>query len=188
MQGVYRVWAEGRTLIETFVAAPGPMGWRYFGRLADEATGAEVMLVDHVVDQDWKLVRFRMEDRSGWRAVVTPAGEGLDVWSEREGNESLGRIAGAEAVWSVSPSSLLVAERRLWATGVSEVMMVAVGESADVATVAVTLRRSGRERVSTPGGSQDVDMLEVMVGDRRMRALVRSDLPLSCEGWFELES
>src|SRR5712691_12723193 len=63
MQGAYRIWAGPEELVEAFVAAPGPAGWRYFGRGRDADTGEELFRVDYVVDAGWDLVRFRSEER-----------------------------------------------------------------------------------------------------------------------------
>ena len=79
VQGVYRVRVEGVDVLETFVAAPGPTGWRYFGRLRDPLTDREVARVDHVVDADWNLVRFRWSDPDGRVVVAVPSSGGVEV-------------------------------------------------------------------------------------------------------------
>ena len=60
MQGVYRVWHGGRELLESFVAAPGPIGWRYFGRVHPPDSEEELFTVDYVVDAKWGLIRYRL--------------------------------------------------------------------------------------------------------------------------------
>jgi hypothetical protein len=46
---VCRLWHRSKELRESFVAATGPMGWRYVGR-AHEPEGRELFVVDDVVD------------------------------------------------------------------------------------------------------------------------------------------
>src|SRR6266540_4533973 len=53
VQGVYRVWHGRREFLESFVAAPGPIGWRYFGRVHPPDSEEELFTVDHVVDAEW---------------------------------------------------------------------------------------------------------------------------------------
>jgi hypothetical protein len=103
MQGVYRVWHGGRELLESFVAAPGPMGWRYFGRVHPPDSEEELFTVDYVVDAEWGLLRYRLLDQSGTRIVATPATGGVEVVTGRPGDERTETMAGASAVWSSSP-------------------------------------------------------------------------------------
>src|SRR5438067_141464 len=86
VQGGYRVWDGGRELLESFVAAPGPMGWRYFGRVHPPKSEEELFTVDYVVDAEWGPApvsphgperhadrghpgdgRDRRRDRAAWR-------------------------------------------------------------------------------------------------------------------------
>ena len=127
VQGVYRVWDGGRELLESFVAAPGPMGWRYFGRVRPPDSDEELFTVDHVVDAEWGLVRYRFLDQGGTRIVATPARGGIEVVTVRPGDERSATVAGASAVWSSSPCSLLVVDRLLTASGRGDVAAVRIG-------------------------------------------------------------
>ena len=94
MQGVYRVWDGGRELLESFVAAPGPMGWRYFGRVHPPKSEEELFTVDHVVDAEWGLLRYRLLDQSGARIVATPSTGGIELVTGRPGEERTETVAG----------------------------------------------------------------------------------------------
>src|SRR5205823_14330119 len=89
----------------------GPMGWRYFGRVHPPKSEEELFTVDYVVDAEWGLLRYRLMDQSGTRIVATPATAGIDVVTGRPGDERIETVAGASAVWSSSPCSLLVLDR-----------------------------------------------------------------------------
>ncbi len=186
MQGVYRVTSGGRELIETFVAAPGPMGWRYVGRLADQATGEHLQLVDYVVDVEWNLVRVRMADASGWEAIVGPIPGGLEAWTGTPEAERIHQFPGAVAVWTPSPCSLLAGDRRARIAGVwsfPAVVPVVAGEPEELL---VSLKLAGHEAISTPAGKAPVEVVMVEAGNGPRKALVRRGLPIACEGRFEL--
>ena len=121
MQGVYRVRQGSQEFLETFVAAPGPMGWRYFARLHDPDSGRQIAVVDHVVDLDARLVRFRWTEEAGPRVEAFPQGDGIQVWIQEPAGERSELIAGAKVIWSASPSSLLVAARLIEASESAEV-------------------------------------------------------------------
>src|SRR6266542_2139579 len=87
VQGVYRVWHGRREFLESFVAAPGPIGWRYFGRVHPRDSEEELFTVDHVVDAEWGLVRYRLLDQSGTSIVATLATGGIEVVTGRPGEE-----------------------------------------------------------------------------------------------------
>ena len=112
MQGAYRIWGAPQELVESFVAAPGPAGWRYFGRARHADTGEELFNVDYIVDAGWDLVRFRAIYGDGLEAVVVPVPFGLEVSVGQPGEERTEEIVGVSAVWSLSPCSLLVVNRR----------------------------------------------------------------------------
>jgi hypothetical protein len=179
MQGAYRILDPGGTLVESFVAAPGPMGWRWFGRVSRESTGVELWTVDHVVDLEWSLVRFRLAVPGSAQTIVVPSEEGLVVLA---GDRELS-VPGARAVWSRSPSSLLVVDRRLNVLGAHALPVVRVPEGSQTV---VALRSLGEVRVQPGQGEGSVRRFEVQAGEERSTALIRSDVPLSLEGAFEL--
>jgi hypothetical protein len=176
MQGAYRIVDPGGPLVESFVAAPGPMGWRWFGRVSRESTGEELWTIDHVVDREWSLVRFRLAVPGSAQTIVVPSEEGLVVLA---GDRELS-VPGARAVWSRSPSSLLVVDRRLNVLGAHALPVVRVPEGSQTV---VALRSLGETRV---GGEGSVRRFEVQAGEERSTVLIRSDVPLSLEGAFEL--
>lgn len=186
VEGLYRVRLGSRDLLETFVAAPGPMGWRYFGRGHEQDAGREAYLVDHVVDAGWVLVRFRWVGADGAEVVVTPTGDGVEVSIRRPGGERRELVAGVEAVWSASPSSLLVVDHLLGASDRAEVMAVRLQPPFEPRPVLVRLRPVASREISTTSGASVARDVEVEVDGRRSRALLRSDLPLRADGWFEL--
>ncbi len=186
MQGVYRVGRGSQELLETFVAAPGPVGWRYFGRAHEPDTGREVFLVDHVVDVDWNLVRFRWRESDGAEVVATPTGGGVEVWITEPGGERKELVAGVGAVWSASPSSLLVVDRLLGTSRPGELQAVRLEPPFEPRPVVVRVAPVGSPRVSPTSGTSAAREVEVGVDGRRTRALLRSDLPLRADGWFEL--
>lgn len=186
MQGVYRVWHGGRELLESFVAAPGPMGWRYFGRVHPPGSEEDLFTVDHVVDAEWGLVRYRHLDQSGTWIVATRTTGAIELVTGRHGDERTETVAGASAVWSSSPSSLLIVDRLLGASGRSDVGAVRIGAAFEAEAITVRLERRGFRSVVTPTGDSQAELVEVMVDGDRVDALIRSDLPLSAGGWFEL--
>ena len=186
MQGVYRVWHGGRELLESFVAAPGPMGWRYFGRVHAPDSEEELFTVDYVVDAEWGLIRYRLLYQSGTATVATPATGGLEVVTGRPGEERTETMPGASAVWSSSPCSLLVLDRLLCASGRSDVPAVRIRAALKPEVITVRLERRGSRPVVTPTGNSEAELVEVMLYGDRFEALIRSDLPLFARGWFEL--
>ena len=186
MQGIYRVRRGSQELLETFVAAPGPMGWRYFGRAHEPDTGREVFLVDHVVDVDWNLLRFRWRESGGVEVVATPTGDGVEVWIKEPGGERKELVAGVGAVWSASPSSLLVVDRLLGTSRPAEVAAVRLKPPFEPRPVLVRVTPVDSRRVSPTSGTSAAREVEVAVDGGRTRAVLRSDLPLRADGWFEL--
>jgi hypothetical protein len=186
VQGIYRVQLGLHELLETFVAAPGPIGWRYFGRGHEPDTGREVFQVDHVVDVDWNLVRFRWKGSDGAEVGAIPTRGGVEVWIEGPGGERTELVAGAEAVWSASPSSLLVVDRLLGTSKRAEVQAVRLETHVEPRTVVVRVTPVGSRRVSKTHGTSQAREVDVSVDGRRTRALLRSDLPLQGDDWFEL--
>ena len=168
------------------MAAPGPMGFRYFGRVRESDTGRELFLVDHVVDVDWNLVRFRCRETDGTEVVATPTGDGVQVWIGEPGGERTELVAGVSSVWSASPSSLLVVDRLLGTSKRTEVQAVRLEPPFEPRPVLVRVRSAGSPRVPTTSGTSEAREVEIAVNGRRTRALFRSDLPLQADGWFEL--
>src|SRR5256886_16894865 len=117
MQGAYRIWGAPHELVESFVAAPGPAGWRYFGRARDADTGEEGFKVDYIVDAGWDLVRFRAIYGDGLEAVVLPVPFGLEGSVGNPGEERPEEIVGVSAVWSLSPCPLPGGDPRLPPSG-----------------------------------------------------------------------
>jgi hypothetical protein len=179
MQGVYRLWHRSRELRESFVAAPGPMGWRYFGRV-HEPEGPELFVIDHVVDGDWNLVRFRSVDVKGAEVIAVPAAGGVEVSIRGPAADRTERVDGATAVWSVSPSSLLVLDRRVGGLG-GTVSAVRLEPGFDPESITVQLSRR-----PSPGGVSTAEEVDVIVDGRPILAVIREGVPLSAEGWFEL--
>jgi hypothetical protein len=186
VQGIYRIRLGSQELLETFVAAPGPMGWRYFGRAHEPDTGREAFLVDHVVDVDWNLVRFRWSESDGTEVVATPTGGGVEVWIKEPGGERKELVSGVGAVWSASPSSLLVVDRLLGTSKPAEVPAVRLEPPFEPRAVVVRVTPVGSRPVSPTSGASAAREVEVAVDGGRTRALLRSDLPLRADGWFEL--
>jgi hypothetical protein len=186
MQGAYRILGESEDLVESFVAAPGPAGWRYFGRGRHGDTGEELFKVDYIVDAGWDLVRFRAIYGGGLEAVAVPVPGGLEVSVGQPGEERTEEIAGVSAVWSASPCSLLVVDRQLRACGQDELAAVRLKPPDEPEAVTVRLDRRGSQGITTPAGSATAERVDVIVDGWRTKALIRPDLPLSAEGWFEL--
>jgi hypothetical protein len=185
MQGAYRVRFGSTELVETFVAAAGPAGWRYFGRGREPAVESENYRVDHVVDVGWNLVRFRWSGSDGSEVVAIPRGDdALEVWVSGPGGGRTELVAGASAVWATSPSSLLVVDRLL--SGSGEVSAVVLRPPLEARLVEVRLDPVATREVRTPSGPTSVREVEVTVDGQTTRALLRSDLPLRADAWFEL--
>src|SRR2546428_9593201 len=153
MQGAYRIWGPPQELVESFVAAPGPAGWRYFGRGRHADTGEELFTVDYIVDAGWDLVRFRAIYGDGLVAVAVPVPGGLEVSVGQPGEERMEEIAGVSAVWSASPCSLLVVDRRLRASGQDELAAVRLQPPYEPQAVTARLSRRGSQGLTTTAGS-----------------------------------
>lgn len=185
MEGVYRIHdAGGRELIESFVAAPGPMGWRYFGRLRDPLTDLELARVDHVVDAEWNLVRFRWSEQDGSEVVAVPSSGGLEVTVAGPAGERAAMVSNVRAVWSASPSSLLVVDRLV--STMTELRAVLLVSPFEPRAVAVRVTPTATSQVPTPSGRSEAREVVVEVDGVASRALLRADLPLRVDGWFEL--
>jgi hypothetical protein len=52
--------------------------------------------------------------------------------------------------------------------------------------VTVRLDRRGSQAIPTPAGDATAERVDVIVDGRRTKTLIRPDLPVSAEGWFEL--
>jgi hypothetical protein len=165
-QGAYRILRPEADLVETFVEAPGPAGWRWFGRVSEPDTGEEVYIVDHVVDADWRLVRFRLRLRHAGEVLVEPAEEGLVVTA----SDATETMPGAEIVWSPSPASLLVLDHFLRTTEAAEARGVQVSTMGTWERVTVAL--------------EDRDTL--VVNGVPHQAAWTGEVPERVEGWFEL--
>jgi hypothetical protein len=178
VEGVYRVrLSDGRERDEWFVAAPGPMGLRWFGRIREPGSEEDLALVDHTVDRSWGLVRFRLMDlEAGVEVLATADPAGIGV--ERAGGASSGSwvVPGAAAVWAPSPSTLFVL-RRLTA------------ERQDGAVVAATIATAAAPELVTvridPVGP---DLVAVEADGDRFEARFHDGWPVSAEGRFELRS
>jgi hypothetical protein len=195
MQGTYRIEDPGGELTEAFVAAPGPMGWRYFGRAHRTATQEPVYTVDHVVDATWNLVRFRMgEASSGDEALLVPAAGGLESVLTLDGRRHAPIRTEATAAWCLSPCSVLVAGRLLSSLAGREVRAIRIPRELrrlrdedqledfrDLSPVRVHhASRPGR-----PAGG-GLEWSRFSVDGNPLDVLSRAGLPVSAEGWFEL--
>lgn len=165
-QGAYRIIRPEADLVETFVEAPGPAGWRWFGRVSEPDTGEEVYIVDHVVDADWRVVRFRLLHRYAGEVLVEPADQGLVVTA----GDSTETMPGAGIVWSPSPASLLVLDHFLHSTGEAQAGGIQVSIMGTWEPVTVAL--------------EDRDTL--VVNGAPHRAAWTGEVPERVEGWFEL--
>jgi hypothetical protein len=185
LEGTYQIHGGGTELFESFVAAPGPAGWRYFARVFPSEGGEELSTVDFVVDVEWRLVRYRERSAAGSELVVIPALDGVAVLLSQDGEEESVEIPGVELVWSRSPCSLLVAERRARAVGTNTLRAVRIHIPDAPAPVQVSLDRLGREP-PTAASNSGADRIQIRENGRTMNALVRQDLPLIADGWFSL--
>ncbi len=185
MEGTYRLFGGGPHIFESFVAAPGPAGWRYFGRVFGRDRDLELSTVDFVVDTEWRLVRYRERHAAGLAVVVIPGTDGMEVVTQGGGDENSVEIPRAEVVWSRSPCSLLVAERRARALGTTELRGVRIHVPDDPAPVFVSLDRPGHEQFKDRPESQ-AGMIQVRFDDQTIDAELAEDRPLSAEGWFAL--
>ena len=187
MHGAYRLLGQGEELIEEFVAAPGPMGWRYFAHVrSPDDPGRDRLTVDLVTDLEWHLVRFRLAAADRWRAVATRADAGVEVLHGPPNDERIDRFDGAVAVWSSSPSTLLVLHR-LVGLGGGTLQTVRLEHGMPPKREQVTLTNTGGSTsVATPGGRAEAAKVQVVEDGRHLEALIRADLPLAAEGWFEL--
>jgi hypothetical protein len=165
-RGAYRIIRPEGDLVETFVEAPGPAGWRWFGRVHDLSSGDEVYVVDHVVDAEWRVVRFRLLHREAGEVVVEPALEGLALTA----GQVIESLAGAEIVWSPSPASLLVLQRYLQSRGATGARGVQVSASGSWEAVTVGLE----------------DQATAVVDGTRLPVTWAGDMPSRVDGWFEL--
>jgi hypothetical protein len=185
MQGAYRVRVGPNELVETFVAAAGPAGWRYFGRGHEPDGGSEIYRVDHVVDLGWNLVRFRWSGPDGAEVVAIPRGDtAVEVWVSGPGGERRELVAGAFGVWAASPSSLLVVDRLL--SGSGEISAVMLRPPFEPRLAVMRLDPVATAEVSTPSGLSSVREVRLTVDGESVRTLLRFDLPLLADGWFEL--
>jgi hypothetical protein len=185
MEGTYRLFGGERDLLESFVAAPGPAGWRYFGRVFARDSELELSTVDFVVDTEWRLVRYRERHSAGPEMVVIPGPEGMEVITRGNGGERSIEIPGAEVVWSRSPCSLLVAECRLRVLGTHALRAVKIEPTGEASSVQISLARLGGME---PGRDARRAGGKVLVREngRTIQVLIGEDRPLSAEGWFEL--
>jgi hypothetical protein len=186
MQGTYRVLGDGGERTETFVAAPGPAGWRYFGHVFEQGSDEEVFTLDFVVDSIWDVVRYRERHADGRELVVVPSSDGVQVARGLPGEIVEARVDGAEVVWSRSPCSLLVAERKARVTGTTELRGVRVEMPGEPRPVTISFALGESVSPGTAAGAEGAEELEVTVDGQRTRAMLRQDLPVFAEGWFEL--
>jgi hypothetical protein len=183
MEGAYRLEGAGSgELVERFVAAPGPAGWRYFGRQFPAANGVgdgeERLLIDHVVDNSWNLVRLRLAAPiEEIEVVATPGEGGIHVVSSGPEWEREATVPTASVAWSPSPSALLVADRLSRTTGGGEM----VG-----AVVDPVLTPHGVSIAFGARGSSGGEEITLLLGGEAMRCRIGPDMPLWAEGWFEL--
>jgi hypothetical protein len=132
------------------------------------------------------LLRYRPLDQSGTRIVATLATGGIDVVTCRPGDEQTETVAGASAVWSSSPCSLLVLDRLLSTSGRSDVAAVLIGAALEPEGDHRAPRAAGLPAGGHPDRNSEAELVEVMLDGERFEALIRSDLPLFARGWFDL--
>jgi hypothetical protein len=182
VQGAYRLIGGSEVLIESFVAAPGPAGWRYFAHVHPPGDPErDRFTVDLVTGLRSELVRFRLVAADGWRAVAMPADGGVEIAYGPPEDERVARVEEAVAVWSFSPSSLLVLHRLLGPGG-GAVRGVRIEPSHEPAAAQLSLTSLG---TSTDAGGE-AERIRVIADGRELEARVRADLPLAADGWFEL--
>jgi hypothetical protein len=169
-QGLYRILGGERELLESFVAAPGPAGWRYFAHVREAGSERELYVVDHVTDSEWRLIRFRLL-APGWELLVERSPTGLHAI----GPEQVTEFEGVDVVWSPSPWSLHVLGLYLGARGEAATDAVRVRPEEHAERVRVELRR---ETGATKGA--------FAVEGSATNVLFGTDLPLRGEEWFEL--
>jgi hypothetical protein len=186
VQGTYRMWNGGRELLESFVAAPGPMGWRYFGRVHPPDSEEAMSTVDYVVDAQWNLVRYQLLNRNGTRILATPTRGGIEVTNGGLGEERTETMVGASVVWSSSPCSLLVVDRLLRTSGRADVTAVRIVGPQQPELVTVGLERPGPRPAVTPAGNGDAEPVVVTLDGERFEAMLLPDLPVFADGWFDL--
>ncbi len=186
MEGTYRLLGGESDLFESFVAAPGPAGWRYFGRVFAVDGEEELSTVDFVVDTEWRLVRYRERHAAGLDVVVLPGPEGMEVVTQGDADDKSVQIPGAEIVWSRSPCSLLVAERRARTLETNTLWGVRIHPPNDPAPVLVSLDRPGHERLKAGGQDPPAGKIQVRVDGQTIHADLGEDRPLSAEEWFAL--
>ena len=127
-------------------------------------------MVDHVVDSEWRLIRFRLLAPDG-ELLIKRTDNGLHAI----GPDDVTEFEGVDLVWSSSPWSL-------------HVLGLYLGAREDVATDAVRIGPRGfadrvrvelRHQAGATNGAFAVDGLttEVRFG---------TELPERAEGWFEL--
>lgn len=185
MEGAYQLFGGERDLFESFVAAPGPAGWRYFGRVFWPDSELELSTVDFVVDTEWRLIRYRERHSDGPDVVVIPGPEGMEVVTRGDGEERSIEIPGAEVVWSRSPCSLLVAERRARTLGTNQLRGIRIHVPDDPAPVFLSLDRPGHGQ-STSRLNSEAGVIQVRVDGQTIDAELAEDRPLSADGWFAL--
>jgi hypothetical protein len=186
VQGTYRIFGPKQELVESFVAAPGPMGWRYFAHVhRQDDLGQDLYTVDLVTDLEWHLVRFRLATVEGWVAVATAAAGAVEVVHGSPNQEAVDVFDEGSVVWSSSPSSLLVLHRLLGPQG-GTVKGLVIEPHATPVAVDLSLAIIERTSVPTASGANVAERIRVTAGGRELEALVRPDLPLSVGRWFEL--
>jgi len=184
VQGAYRLLGPGEELIEEFVAAPGPMGWRYFAHVhPPDDPDHDRFTVDLVTDLEWNLVRFRLAAADGWRAVATRGDPGVEVLHGPPSDERLDRFHHATVVWSMSPWSLLVAQRGLGLGG-GTIAGVSIQIGRPPSGVALSLSDPEQASAGAPVGISR--RIEVTVDGEAFEAWIRGEIPVAAEGWFAL--
>ena len=80
-------------------------------------------------------------------------------------------IAGVSVVWSASPCSLLVVDRRLRASGDDELTAMRLKPPSEAKPLTIRLERRGFHRISTPVGETTAERVDL--NGRRTTALIR---------------
>ncbi|HJP65828.1 MAG TPA: hypothetical protein VKA30_05940 [Actinomycetota bacterium] len=168
-QGSYRIFIPGGELVESFVAAPGPAGWRYFGRVHEPGSEREQYVVDHVTDLDWRLIRLRLLG-PGRELVVERSPNGVHVI----GPDEVAEFDGVDVVWSPSPWSVKVLAEHLKGEE-RAVDAVRVGLDGPAERIRVELRRG-----------EGAHGTALVVDGSTAQAVYGPDVPERVEGWFEL--